>query len=73
MKSMRLLAVPGLMLVGGLVLTGCGDKDTPASTPSPSESAMMEDTMSPSPMMSEDDDTMMTPSPSPTDAMMSDG
>ena len=71
MRNVRLVAVPGLILAGALVLTGCGDKDTPAA-PSASPSAMMstDDMMSPSPSaMSDEDDDMMSPSPS---AMMSD-
>ena len=50
MKTMRMLAIPGLILAGALVLTGCGDKDTPAANPSPSGSMMhSDDMMSPSP------------------------
>lgn len=66
MKNARTIALPGLILAGALVLTGCGDKDTPATTPSPTGSAMM------------DDGSMMSPSASPSammsdDDMMSDG
>jgi len=66
MKSMRLLAIPALMLVGGLVLTGCGGKDTPASSPSPTGAMMTHDDMmspTPTPAMSHDD--MMSTSPTP--------
>jgi len=62
MNGKRLIAVPVLMLASGLVLAGCGDKDTPAATPAPTQSAMMDDgSMSPSPMTSSDameDDSM---------------
>ena len=58
MRNLRIVAVPGLLLAGALVLTGCGDKDTPAA-PSTSPSAMMSD------------DSLMTPSATPS-AMMSD-
>ena len=71
MKTMRMLAIPGLILAGALVVTGCGDKDTPATSPSPSDSAMMNDDdmmsspTSPSDAMMEDEDDMMSPTPSP--------
>ena len=72
MKNARKFAIPGLILASTLVLVGCGDKDTPAASTSPSAMMSGDDMMSPSPssspMMSDDD--MMSPSPS---GMMSDG
>ena len=65
MQNLRLVAVPGLILAGALVLAGCGDKDAPAA-PSTSPSAMMSDdsmmstSPSPSAMMSDEDDDMMS-------------
>ena len=68
MHTIRAVTVTGLVLAGALALTGCGDKDTPAATPAPTESSMM-GSRSPSPAMS-DDGMMMTPSPTPSDDMM---
>jgi hypothetical protein len=67
MKYRKTGAVAGLIIAGALVLAGCGDKDKASSEPS----------MSPSGMMSGDDD-MMSSSPTPSammsdDGMMSDG
>jgi hypothetical protein len=52
-------AVAGLIIAAALVLAGCGDKDTPASSTSPSGMMSGDDMMSSSPtpsaMMSDDD------------------
>lgn len=75
MIDIRKLAVPGLILVGATVLAGCGDT-TPASSPSPTGSAMMDDgtmdgqSMSPEPTMSGDAMTQngsMSPEPAMSD------
>lgn len=58
MKTSQKLGVAGLILAGTLALAGCGDKDTPAMSPSPTG------------MMTSD--SMMSPSPSPTGMMSSD-
>ena len=76
MIDIRKLAVPGLILAGATVLAGCGDTTAPASSPSPTGSAMMDDEMmddesiSPEPAMSDDammDDDSMSPEPAMSD------
>ena len=80
MIDVRKVAIPGLIVLGAAMLTGCGDP-APAASPTVTESAMMEgdemmseDATSDDEMMSEDatsDDEMMSEDATSDDEMMS--
>jgi len=66
MSISRAIALPAIAVLAATMMAGCGDtKDSPASTPTMTEDAMMSDDA----MATED--AMMSESPS-EDAMMSD-